>query len=96
MVRPPYPAAVRLCGIAADLWDQIDAHYYPGNIMREPPYRLVGLVYAWAIERVPHDKLDEWKADLNELLPWQDGESEAAIEAESESFYAAMAAQRGG
>jgi uncharacterized linocin/CFP29 family protein len=95
VVRPPYPAAVRLCGIAADRWEQIDAAYYQINLLRIPAYRFVGLVYAWAIERVPHDKLDEWKADLNELLPWQDGESEAAVEMESESFYAAMAAQGG-
>lgn len=91
MVRPPYPAAVRLCGIAAERWDQIDAAYYQINLLRIPLYRFAGLVYAWAIERVPSDKLSDWKADLNELLPWQDGESEAAIEAESDSFFAAMA-----
>lgn len=91
MVRPPYPAAIRLCGIAADLWDQIDAAYYQIDLLRVPVYRFMGLVYAWAIERVPHDKLDEWKADLAEPLPWQDADSESAIESESESFFAAMA-----
>lgn len=48
------------------------------------------------MERVEPDKLDEWKADLMELLPWQDGDSEAAIASESESFYALMAAGGGG
>jgi hypothetical protein len=46
------------------------------------------LVYSWAIERVAHDKLDEWKADLVELLPWQDADSAAAEEMESASFFA--------
>lgn len=49
---------------------------------------MVGLVYAWAIERVAHDKLEDWKADLYDLLPWQDSQSEAATDIESESFFA--------
>lgn len=30
--------------------------------------------------------MEEWLLDLEELLPWQDTDSEAAIEAESASF----------
>jgi hypothetical protein len=49
------------------------------------------LVYSWAIERVEHDKLDEWLSDLGDLLPWQDSTSEAAVDMESESFMSMMA-----
>lgn len=45
------------------------------------------LVFAWAIERVEHGKIEEWLAELVDLLPWQDVESEAAIDLESASFY---------
>ena len=45
------------------------------------------MVYAWAIERVPYDKLDEWITDLDELLEWQDGDSAASEASESESFF---------
>lgn len=63
--------------------------------MRLPPHRLANMVYSWCIERVPHDKLDEWLRDLVDLLPWQDTSSEAAVDIESESFMA-MAAKGGG
>ena len=91
MVRPPYGAAVRLCGIAADRWEEIDAAYYQINLLRVPPYRFVGLVYAWAIERVQHDKMDQWLADLNDLLPWQDGESEATREPSDDQPFSGLA-----
>lgn len=48
----------------------------------------MNFVYSWCIERVEHDKLDEWLTDLNDLLPWQDSTSEAAVNLESESFFA--------
>lgn len=53
------------------------------------------MVYAWAIQRVAHDKLDEWHAELEELLPWQDSTSEAAANMEMASFLA-MQAKGGG
>jgi hypothetical protein len=43
------------------------------------------MVYAWCIERVDPDKLDDWIMDLNDLLPWQDS-SAAAVDLESQSF----------
>lgn len=87
MVRPPYPVAVRLCTIASERWDEIRAAYYQINLLRERPHAFAGMVYAWAIERVEHDKFDEWIADLHELLPWQDSDSEAAEQLESQSFF---------
>lgn len=86
MVRKPYPVVVRLCGVLAERYSQIDAHYYQQPILRQRPYRIVGWVYSWAVERVAHDKLDEWLEELHDLLPWQDSTSEAAVNAESESF----------
>lgn len=44
------------------------------------------MVYAWAIERLPSDKVDDWTAELYDLLPWQDVDSEAAVNLESQSF----------
>lgn len=87
MVRPPYPVAVRLCTIAAERWAEIDAAYYQMTLLRERPHRFLNMVYAWAIERVDPDKLDEWLAELADLLPWQDADSEAAAELESASFF---------
>lgn len=90
MVRPPYPVCVRLCLIAAERWAELDAAYYQINLLRLRPHRFLNMVYAWCIERVEHDKLDEWKSELVDLLPWQDSSSEAAINMESESFLAMM------
>lgn len=81
---------MRLYTILSDYYAQIEAHYYTVDLLRVPKRKLLNMVYAWVIERVPHDKLDEWHRDLADLLPWQSGESEAAIEAESDSFFAMM------
>lgn len=90
MVRPPYPVAVRLCWIAALRWDQIESHYHATTIplLRLTPAAFAGRIYSWAIERVEHDKLDEWEQDMIDLLPWQDSTSAAAEDIESASFYA--------
>ena len=95
MVRPPYPAAVRLCCIAAERWPELDAFYHasPTPLLRLRPHRYLNFVYAWAIERVPYDKLDDWKAELVDLLPWQDASSAAAEELESASFFAMQGKQ---
>jgi len=87
---PPYPVVVRLYSILELKFAQIEAAYYSVDLMRVPRRKLLNMVYAWAIERVPPDKVEEWERDLKDLLPWQDGESEAAIEAESDSFFAMM------
>lgn len=94
MVRPPYPVAVRLCTLASERWPEIDAAYYQIRLIREKPHRFLNMVYAWCIERVESDKLDEWIADLHELLPWQDADGESAAEIESDSFMSMMNKQR--
>lgn len=91
MVRPPYPAVVRLLDIAAGRWAELDAAYYQINLLKQRPHRLLNLVYSWCIERVEPDKLDEWIVELNDLLPWQSVASEAAVNLESESFLAMQA-----
>jgi hypothetical protein len=63
--------------------------------LRLPPYRYLNMVYSWVIERIASDKLEDWLRDLEDLLPWQDTTSEAAVDIESESFMA-MAAKGGG
>lgn len=88
MVRHPYPAAVRLCVIAADRWPELVSAYYQIDLVRQRPHRFASLVYGWCVERVEEGKLDDWKAELVDLLPWQDTASEAAIELESQSFFA--------
>jgi hypothetical protein len=85
-----YGATVRLCQLAADRWPEIVSTYYLTNLLREPLWKFVSLVYAWCIERVDPDKLDEWIYDLNDLLEWQDADSAAAEELESASFMAMM------
>ena len=74
--------------ILSERWPEIDAAYYPANILRERPHRLLNLVYTWCLERLEHDKIEEWEQDLHELLPWQDATSEAAAQMESDSFRA--------
>lgn len=91
MVRPPYPVVVRLCDLAAQRWSELDAAYYQISLIRQKPHRYLNLVYAWAIERVPPDDLEEWLTDLADLLPWQDSSSAAATDLESKSFMAMQA-----
>lgn len=82
---------MRLCAIASERWSELDAAYYQIDLLRVKPHRYLNLVYSWCIERVAADKLGDWKADLVDLLPWQDTTSEAAVNLESESFLAMQA-----
>jgi hypothetical protein len=86
---------VRLCAIASERWAEIDAAYYQINLLRQKPHRFASMVYAWAIERVESDNLDDWLTELRDLLPWQDSTSETAVDLESQSFLA-MQAKGGG
>lgn len=95
MVWPPYRRVVRLCWIVGGRWSEIVAAYYQINLLRQPMHKFIALVHAWALERVPHDKMDEWITEMEDLLPWEDVASEAAAEIESASFMAAMALQKG-
>lgn len=51
-----------------------------------PPHEYLNMVYAWCIERVDPEGLDDWITELGDLLPWQDTNSEAAVDLESASF----------
>ena len=84
---------MRLCAIAAERWAQIYAAYYNANppLLRRKPHEYLNMVYSWCIERVKADELDDWLTELEDLLPWQDATSEAAVNAESESFMSMMA-----
>lgn len=86
MVRPPYPVAVRLCVIASDRWPELDAAYYQINLLKQKPHRFANLVLAWVLSWADPEKVDEWLDSIAEPLPWQDMDSEAAIEHESASF----------
>lgn len=88
MVRPPYQLAVRLCGIAAEMWPQIDAAYYQVELLTLRPHRILNLVYAWCLERIDPEGLDSWLDEMRDLLPWQSADSEAGAMLESESFFA--------
>ena len=90
MVRPPYPVAVRLCWIASERWDEIESHYHATTIplLRLSLSAFAGRVYAWTVNKVPQDKLEEWEQEMTDLLPWQTGTSESAEDIESDSFYA--------
>jgi hypothetical protein len=60
-------------------------------LLRLRPHRFANLVYAWCLERVSSDTLEQWLLDLEDLLPWQDATSSAAMAAESDSFLARQA-----
>ena len=90
MVRTPYPAVVRLHHIASERWAEVEAAYPTVSLLRFPRARFLNLVYVWAIERVPSDTLEQWKADLVEPLPWQSVDSEYVIQMESDAFFDMM------
>lgn len=77
---------MRLCALASEKWSELCASYYQIDLRRQRPWFFLSLVYSWCIERVQHDKLDDWLMELHDLLPWQDASSEAAVTMESESF----------
>lgn len=92
MVCEPYPRAVKLCALASERFDELTAAYYQiDNLLSLKPWKFISLVYAWCIERVDPDKLEDWIADLDDLLPWQDSNSETATDIESASFFAMQA-----
>lgn len=77
---------MRLCEIAGDRWPFLRTAYPNVNLLSLPGHDFLNFVYAFCIERLSSDKIEQWLLDLEELLPWQDTDSEAAIEAESASF----------
>lgn len=57
--------------------------------------QLLNFVYSWAVQRVDHEKVEQWLSDLNAPY-WKTRPSAArtasAAEEEKDSFRAAMAA----
>lgn len=49
MVRPPYPAALRLLAIAQDRWAELDAANLQVDLLRLPFDRFLNAVYAHVI-----------------------------------------------
>lgn len=94
MVRTPYRVAVRLYGILIAYWSELTAAYYQIDLLQQRPHRTLTLVYAWCMERTDPEKREEFLQDLNDLLPWEESDSEAAAEIESASFMAMMAQQQ--
>ena len=66
---PPYATALRLYAIAEERWAEIDAAYASVNLIRFPAHRFLNCVYAWCIERIEPDKLDDWKFQLEAPIP---------------------------
>lgn len=96
VVRPPYQVALRLYSIAAEHWPVIDAAYPSVDLIRFPAYRFLNFVYAWAVERIPQDKLEEWIHMLNQPLPGREAKpTEEELIEDGESFMAAMAQMKG-
>lgn len=85
------PVTAKLLALASDRWAEIDASYYQIDLLRLPCHRLLNMVYVWCIQRIDPEKLDEWLAELAELLPWQDPDGEAGEALESASFMEMMA-----
>lgn len=72
---------------------ELTAAYYQVDLLRLKPWKYLALVYSWCIERIPADDLDDWLLELDDLLEWQDANSEAAVQAESDSFMSMMSKQ---
>lgn len=94
--RPPYAAVLRLAGLTARFWPEIDgyASLRGGNLLNLPPARFFNAVYTWAIQRV--EEREQWDAMLNEPIPGiggQDaGEAPARELEDFGSFAATMTA----
>lgn len=88
---------IRLHWIMADRWSEIDVAYHasPTPLLKMSPARMLGFVRVWCHERIAPAKLSEWQAEMVDLLPWQTTQSAAAVDLESESFFA-MAAKGNG
>lgn len=82
---------MRLAGIASSVWPHIEAEYYQIDLFSLSPAKMLNLVFAWYVQRIPEDKLDEAVDALDDLLPWETTSSAAAEELESASFMAMMA-----
>lgn len=53
------------------------------------------MVYAWLVKHTDASKIAELDAELIDLLPWEDSNSEAAAELEGASFMEMAALNQG-
>jgi hypothetical protein len=96
VVGTPYQVALRLYHIAADHWPVIDAAYPSVDLIRLRAYRFLNFIYAWCLDHVEPDKREEWIYMLNQPLPGRETKpTESELEADAESFMAAMAQLKG-
>ena len=89
----PYRAAVRLYSIASERWAEVEATYYQADILGYRIDRFFNLIFAWCVERVDHEKREEWELALDMPLPDESPSayvSEASAEAEGALFLSAM------
>jgi len=62
--------------------------------MRLPAYRFLNCVYAWCLQHIHPEKVEEWLFNLNQPLPGHEEEvSDAMAEQEGADFMALMAQQ---
>lgn len=96
MGRTPYQIALRLYAIAAERWAEIDAAYSGVDILRLPIHRFLNYVYAWCVERINPEKLEQWQWELEQPLPGQEKKpTEGQTEDEGQGFMDFMAGMRG-
>jgi hypothetical protein len=91
VVRPPYPAVLRLYAIAEQRWAEIDATYITVDLLRLPPHRFLNAVYAWCLNHIDPEKREEWDAMLEAPLDGSRAKpTDAQIESEGADFMALM------
>jgi hypothetical protein len=91
--RPPYQVALRLLGIAAERWAEIEAHYYQVDLLRLPPHKFFNHLWAWCVSQF-HDpeKYEEWVFQMESPLEGQTLPTAGNLAADAESFDAFTAA----
>lgn len=87
----PYRVAVRLHAVAVERWAELDAAYITVDLVRLPLDRFLNCVYAWCIERIPEERVEEWVFQLNAPFPWEAEKVMAATTTwEDDGFMEAM------
>lgn len=87
---------LRLYGVAEDHWSYIEP-FYPGvDLISMPIYRFLNYIWNWAAQHVPQDKFEMWVMEMEAPIPGMERQvSQTDLEAEGDSFMAAMALQKG-
>lgn len=97
MVGKPYAVAIRLYGVAAEHWPELDAAFAAVDLIQLPAHRFLNCVRAWCLDRIEPEKREEWLAMLEMPLPWRpDAEpSQETLEREGQDFMNFMASMGG-